>query len=44
VPPRQHAATPVHLLATGGVRRLAPAQQAALLSAARQLLARAGFM
>lgn len=44
VPAQAHAATPLFMLGTGGLRRLPAQQQAVLLAEARRLLALSGFM
>lgn len=43
VPPAQHAATPLFLLGTGGLRRLELHARAALMADVRKLLAGSGF-
>jgi hypothetical protein len=43
VPPGQHAATPLFLLGTGGLRRLEVHARAALMADTRKLLAGSGF-
>ena len=44
VPAARHAATPVLLMATAGVRKLEPAAQHRLLEACRRVLAASGFL
>lgn len=43
VPQQQHGVTPLFLLGTGGLRRMAPQAQAALMAETRKVLAASGF-
>jgi hypothetical protein len=43
VPPSQHAATPLFLLGTGGLRRLEVHARLGLMAEIRKLLAGSGF-